>query len=252
MVRRERAGTTPYIRGGVGSRSRMDRAIVLLSGGVDSAVALWWAKDQGSDVQPLTFEYYGRPKRERSAIAALLKRASVRPVRTVDLPFLREVDDLRPSGFENAALNESPEGYIPARNLIFYSLAAYYAELDGTRYLVGGHNGTDPESFPDASPKFFDHLNRVFGMSLWSFKHSPLEVVLPLSGKSKEDVLRMGQRLGVPFELTWSCYWDQGTHCGVCVSCKERREAFQAIGVQDPVPYEAGSRNRRGPSASKA
>jgi len=230
----------------------MDRAIVLLSGGVDSAVTLWWARSQGWDIQPLTFDYFGRPKREHGAITALVKRAGVRPIRTVDVPFLKEVDDLRPSGFDNAALNESPEGYIPARNLIFYSLAAYFGELDGTRYLVGGHNGTDPESFPDASPKFFDHLNHVFGMSLWSYKQSPIEVLVPLGGKSKEEVLRMGRRLGVPFEFTWSCYWDQDVHCGTCVSCTERREAFAAIGIEDPVPYETGSGNRRRTSASKA
>ncbi len=229
----------------------MERAIVLLSGGVDSAVALWWAKARGWEVRPLTFDYYGRPKRERTAIQALVERAGVRPVRSVELPFLREVDDLRPSGFENRALNESPEGYIPARNLVFYSLAAYYAELDGVRYLVGGHNGTDPESFPDASPKFFDHLNRVFGMSLWSYADAPVEVVIPLSGKSKEEVLRLGQHLGVPFELTWSCYWDQDVHCGTCASCRERREAFEAIGVKDPVAYETRSTHRRASSISK-
>ncbi len=230
----------------------MDRAIVLLSGGIDSAVALWWAKSQGWDVRPLTFDYFGRPKREHAAIRALVGRATVGPVRSVRLPFLKEVDDLRPSGFENAALNESPEGYIPARNLIFYSLAAYYAELDGTRYLVGGHNGTDPESFPDASPRFFEHLNGLLGMSLWSYKRSPAEVVLPLAGKPKEDVLRLGRRLGVPFELTWSCYWDQDTHCGTCVSCTERRGAFAAVGLEDPVPYETGSGDRRRRTASKA
>ncbi len=230
----------------------MERAIVLLSGGIDSAVTLWWAKAQGWAVQPLTFDYYGRPKREHAAIAALTKRAGLAPARTVGLPFLEEVDDLRPSGFQNAALNESPEGYIPARNLIFYSLAAYFAELDGARYLIGGHNGTDPESFPDASPKFFDHLNQVFGMSLWSYRTAPVEILVPLSGESKVEVLRLGQRLGVPFELTWSCYWDQDVHCGTCVSCTERREAFDAIGMKDPIPYEAGSGNRRAPSASKA
>lgn len=230
----------------------MDRAIVLLSGGIDSAVTMWWARDQGWDVRPLTFDYFGRPKREHEAIAALVKHAGVRPVRTVGLPFLQEVDDLRPSGFENTALHDSPEGYIPARNLIFYSLAAYFAELDGIRYLVGGHNGTDPESFPDASPRFFESLNRVFGMSLWSYKQTPVEIVVPLRGKSKEEVLRMGQGLGVPFGLTWSCYWDQDVHCGTCVSCRERREAFEAIGLKDPVPYEAGPGNRRASSVSKA
>lgn len=215
----------------------MDRAIVLLSGGVDSAVTLWWAKGQGYDVHPLTFDYFGRPKREHVAIDALVKAARVRAVRTVPLPFLKEVDDLRAAGLANPVLEASPEGYIPARNLIFYSLAAYFAELDGTKYLVGGHNGIDPEAFPDASPRFFDSLNDVFRLSLWSFEQSPVRVLVPLSGKSKEDVLRLGRDLGVPFELTWSCYWDRDTPCGTCVSCQERREAFAAIGVPDPAPY---------------
>ena len=222
----------------MGSGFRMDRAMVLLSGGVDSAVALWWAKAQGWEVRPLTFDYFGRPKRERRAIEALAKAAGVQPIRTVNLPFLTEVDDLREAGLANPVLRDSPEGYIPARNLIFYSLAAYYAELDGTRYLVGGHNGSDPESFPDASPKFFTSLNELFRLSLWSYDRSPVEVLIPLSGTSKEGVLRLGRELGVPFELTWSCYWDRDLHCGTCVSCRERREAFAAIGLPDPVPYE--------------
>lgn len=216
----------------------MDRAIVLLSGGVDSAVTLWWARKQGWEVHPLTFDYFGRPRREHVAIEALAKEAGVGPIRYVELPFLKEIDDLRASDLSNLALNDSPEGYIPARNLVFYSLAAYYAELDGTRYLVGGHNGVDPESFPDASPKFFNFLNSVLRLSLWSYAESPLQVVIPLSGKTKEDVLRLGRDYGVPFELTWSCYWDREVPCGTCVSCSERREAFAAIGMKDPVPYE--------------
>lgn len=217
----------------------MDRAIVLLSGGVDSAVTLWWARTRGWEVHPLTFDYHGRPRSEHTAIEALATAAKVQPIRYVELPFLKEVDDLRPAGLENPVLEGSPEGYIPARNLIFYGLAAYYAELDGSRYLVGGHNGIDPDSFPDASPKFFASLNNVFRMSLWSYERSPVEVVVPLSGKSKEDVLRIGRDLGVPFELTWSCYWDRDVHCGTCVSCRERREAFAAAGMRDPVAYES-------------
>jgi 7-cyano-7-deazaguanine synthase len=216
----------------------MEEAIVLLSGGIDSAVALWWAKRQGWDVQPLAFDYFGRPGHERTAIEGLAKAARARPIRSVDLSFLKEVDDLRPSGFANPRLKDSPEGYIPARNLIFYGLAAYFAELDGARYLIGGHNGADPESFPDANPKFFDFLNDVFRLSLWSYASSPVQVLAPLGGKSKEEVLRMGLKLRVPFELTWSCYWDREIHCGTCVSCEERKEAFAAIGTKDPVAYE--------------
>lgn len=216
----------------------MDEAIVLLSGGTDSAVTLWWAKAQGYDVRPLTFDYFGRPQREHTAMEALVRKAGVKEARTVPLPFLKEVDDLRPDGFSNRALKRSPEGYIPGRNLVFYSLAAYYAELDGARYLIGGHNGIDPESFPDASPKFFAFLNDMFRLSLWSYETSPVKVLVPLSGKSKEDVIRMGLDLHVPFELTWSCYWDRDVHCGTCVSCQERRAAFTTVGHEDPVAYE--------------
>jgi len=217
----------------------MDRAIVLLSGGVDSAVTLWWAKRQSWDIRPLTFDYFGRPKREGEAVAALTSDAGVGSVRRVELPFLKEVDDLRKEGFENRLLLNSPEGYIPGRNLIFYGLAGYYAEIDGARYIVGGHNGIDPESFPDSSPKFFNFLNSVFHLSLWSYDRSPVQILVPLSGKSKEEVVRMGLELKVPFEVTWSCYWDRAVHCGTCVSCRERREAFAATGVEDPVEYEA-------------
>ncbi|HYS99904.1 MAG TPA: 7-cyano-7-deazaguanine synthase [Thermoplasmata archaeon] len=217
----------------------MDRAIVLLSGGLDSAVTLWWAKSRGWDLRPLTFDYFGRPKREHEAIRALTERVAVAPIRHVELPLLKEVDDLRKEGFDNRVLLDSPEGYIPGRNLIFYALAGYYAELDGVRYIVGGHNGIDPESFPDSSPKFFNFLNSVFHLSLWSYEKAPVQILVPLSGKSKEEVVRMGLAMGVPFEVTWSCYWDRAVHCGTCASCQERREAFAKVGVEDPVAYEA-------------
>ncbi len=217
----------------------MDRAIVLLSGGIDSAVTLWWTKAKGWDVRPLTFDYFGRPKREHDAIRRLTSGAGVGSVRRIDLPFLKEVDDLRKEGFANPILLDSPEGYVPGRNLIFYSLAGYFAELDAVRYIVGGHNGIDPESFPDASPKFFNFLNRMFHLSLWSYEKSPVQILVPLNGKSKEEVVRMGLAMNVPFDVTWSCYWDRDVHCGTCVSCRERREAFAKVGVEDPVEYQA-------------
>src|SRR5947208_2400810 len=165
-------------------------------------------------------------------------QAETAPIRHVDLPFLKEVDDLRKEGFENRILLDSPEGYIPGRNLIFYGLAGYYAELDAARYLVGGHNGVDPESFPDSSPKFFNFLNSMFHLSLWSYDKAPVQILVPLSGKSKEEVVRMGLEMNVPFDVTWSCYWDRAVHCGTCISCRERRDAFANVGIEDPVEYE--------------
>ena len=218
--------------------ARLARAIVLLSGGVDSAVALWWAKGRGWDVEPLTFSYFGRPRNEDVAIDALVVRAGVRPPRHVDLPFLKEVDDLRKEGFGNRVLVDSPEGYIPARNLIFYSLAAYFAEIEGIRYLVGGHNGIDPKTFPDSSPDFFGHVNSLYRLGLWSYGKAPVAIKLPLAGKPKEEVVGMGRDLGVPFDRTWSCYFEGAKHCGRCPSCLERKAAFRGIGLEDPVAFE--------------
>src|SRR2546427_11307756 len=105
----------------------MERAIVLLSGGVDSAVALWWAKKQGWDIRPLTFDYFGRPKRENEAVRALTSQAETAPIRHVDLPFLKEVDDLRRRGSENASLPDPRKGTSRAGNLSFSALAGYSA-----------------------------------------------------------------------------------------------------------------------------
>src|SRR2546427_2349583 len=215
-----------------------EKAIVLLSGGIDSAVFLWCASAKGWGVRPLTFHYFRRPPQEVVATCALLEASNTAGLREIDLPFLREVDDLKAAGIENKDLLASPEGYIPARNMVFYSLAAYEAEPLGARWVIGGHNGSDPEAFPDASPKFFNFFNSMYRLGLWSYPKTPVQILLPLSGKSKVDVVRLGLDLGVPLELTWSCYWDREKHCGICASCRERREAFAALGLDDPLEYE--------------
>ena len=215
-----------------------EKAVVLLSGGIDSTVSLYWAKKQGWDVRPLTFHYFRRPPQEVVATRRVLKASGIENLREIDLPFLKEVDDMRATGLENAVLSQSPEGYIPARNMVFYALAAYEAEPAGARWVIGGHNGSDPEAFPDASPKFFNFLNATYRLGLWSYPRAPVQILLPLSGKSKVDVVKLGLELKVPLELTWSCYWDREKHCGTCASCRERREAFAALGLDDPLEYE--------------
>ena len=213
------------------------RALVLLSGGIDSAVSLWWTRKQGWDPLALTVNYHDRPSAEIRAIRELLSAAKVPELITVPMPFLKEVDDLKKEGLQNQLLAKAPDPYIPARNLIFYSVAGYYAETLGTPLIVGGHNGIDPETFPDSSPDFFVHVKSLYRLGLWSYPKSRVSIKLPLAGKPKEEVVAMGLKMGVPFENTWSCYWDGPNHCGRCASCLERRSAFRNLGVPDPVPY---------------
>jgi 7-cyano-7-deazaguanine synthase len=211
------------------------RAVVLLSGGLDSAVALFWAQARGWEVFPIEFDYHQRPEREKKACSALRRYARIRESIIVPVPFLREISDLPDGALKNSVLSRAPEGYIPLRNLVFYSLAAYHAEILGARYLVGGHNRTDCESFPDAGEPFWQSLNRIFELAMWSYPDLKIEVILPLINLDKVGVIRLGRALGVPFDLTWSCYFDADQPCGACESCRERVSAFAAAAhLTDP------------------
>ncbi len=214
----------------------MDKAIVLLSGGIDSAVSLFWSVRRGWDVYPLTFHYFMRPKREVEAVAGLAALSGCQEqVIEVHLPFLMEVEDLLSQGLDNPRLEGAPLTYVPARNLIFYSIAAHYAEVRDARWVVGGHNGLDSETFPDASPGFFRALNGLYDLGLLSAGDSPVEIINPLQGLSKAEVIRLGREHGVPFARTWSCSLDGETPCGTCSSCLERSTAFERAGWGDTL-----------------
>jgi 7-cyano-7-deazaguanine synthase len=209
-------------------------AIVLLSGGIDSAVALFWARHQGYRLFALEFEYHLRPKRERECAAALA--APTGAVRIpVPVPFLYEAEDLAEAGMKADHLRESPRGYIPARNLVFYAIAGYHAEALGAGVIVGGHNKDDAARFPDAGRPFFETLTQLFSRAMWSPAGRALRIVLPLAEKDKTATVKLGLELGVPFGHTWSCYEDAPHPCGRCPHCEERARAFAACGVTDPL-----------------
>jgi 7-cyano-7-deazaguanine synthase len=210
------------------------RAIVLLSGGLDSAVALYWARSRNWELFPIEFEYHLRPDRERRACSDLRQHAGIRDKIIVPVPFLREVSDLAPRELGNAFLARAPQGYIPMRNLIFYSISAYHAEILGARYIVGGHNRSDRDSFPDAGESFWRQFGTLLRIGMLSHAELRTEIVLPLIDLSKAEVLRLGTRLGVPFELTWSCYYNAEKPCGACESCIERNQAMAAVSFPSP------------------
>jgi len=204
----------------------MNCALVLLSGGIDSAAALAWAHQNFSQVKTISFQYYLRPFRERLAVFRLLQHF---PSSLLEMPlsFLKEAAD-----FDPKLADQVPQGYISNRNMIFYSIAAHFAEMHGCDALVGGHTAEDQDAFPDAGASFFKHLEDLINEALQMKK---IRIQLPLSQYSKLQVLEKAREWKVPFDCTWSCYWDQSLPCGQCVSCIERAAAFRQLGIEDPL-----------------
>lgn len=208
------------------------KAIVMLSGGLDSAVALYWAKRKGWKIQGLSFTYFKRSHREMVAAERTSKRASCE-FRIFQIPFLKEIEDLKIKS-RNNYLKKAPGAYIPSRNSIFYGIASSIAEVSNSRYIVAGHNADDAKSFPDSSERFFEAFNEVSAIGTYSHGRTG-KVIMPLGKLSKTGVIKLGEDLGVPFELTWSCYFSRTRPCGKCNSCLLRATGFREAGLKDPL-----------------
>ncbi|MFX1480545.1 MAG: 7-cyano-7-deazaguanine synthase [Promethearchaeota archaeon] len=210
------------------------KAIVLLSGGIDSATALYWAKQEGYNLIAISFNYNLRPESEKKAALKLTSNLGINIIE-VPIEYLKEAIDLRVEGLPVPSAFNSPEGFIPVRNLVFYSLAAYYAEVYGCSYIIGGHIAVDSEKFPDASITFFKKLEKIINKSKHPKDHSINKIILPLINLTKVDVIKLANELGVPFEWTWSCYSDGEVPCGQCFNCIKRKEAFKELGFSDTL-----------------
>jgi len=202
---------------------------VLLSGGIDSATALYLTRATRG-VRAITFEHHGIARREVEAAKAVGVRAGVLEHRFVRLPDLREAGDI--PGFERG---RHPATYIPVRNSIFYSFAASYAEESGASFIVGGHNKDDENAFEDVSSEFLSSLEEALRIGYPALQKNRLRIVRPLRQKTKAEVVRLAASLGVPLELTWSCHREGMVHCWKCDGCLSRREAFRKAGIPDPV-----------------
>lgn len=187
----------------------MIRAVALVSGGIDSAAALWWARERYR-VTALTFDGDLRPRGEVRACAAIVKRAGV-PLLRVTAPYLKA----------------RASGYVPARNLVIHSIALSIAESLGALAVVAGHNRSDAAIFEDARPEFFRRLERLNG---------GVKILLPFARRTDAQVIALAARWGVPLELTWSCYRDGSRPCGRCSACRGRIESFRQINYKDPAP----------------
>ncbi len=202
---------------------------MLLSGGIDSATALYLTR-KTMPVRALTFEYSGIAWRELESSKAIAERAKVLEHRLVRLPDLKEAGDT--PGFDFGGL---PATYIPARNAIFYACAASFAEVSGAQVIVGGHNRDDSSVFSDTGNGFFDSLQKALREGSPALRGRRLRIVRPLKRLKKVEVIRLAASLKVPLGYTWSCYRDGEEHCWNCSGCQSRVLSFREAGVRDPL-----------------
>ena len=219
----------------------MKKAVLLLSGGLDSATLLYWALKRRYQVFPLSFSYGQRHKKELQCARKLSR------INSLDLKVIRIEFPWKGSSLLNNALplpemdrrdadSPIPSTYVPARNLIFLSFALSYAEaIDASTILIGA-NCIDFSGYPDCRPQFYRLANRLFVIGTKAgVEGKPVKIVAPLLYLKKSEIVLLGKRLGVPYQFTWSCYAGGRKPCGKCDSCQIRKKGFDEAGFLDPL-----------------
>jgi 7-cyano-7-deazaguanine synthase len=222
------------------------KAIVLLSGGLDSATTLYYAREKGYKCLCLMFDYGQRHKKELRQAAAIAKRAeSASVILKIKMPWqgssLLDKSAVLPAHREILP-DDIPSTYVPSRNIIFLSFAASYAEAAGAKAIFIGANAVDYSGYPDCRPEFYGVYQKALDCGTKAgVRRAGIKIYTPLIRKTKAQIIRMGMTLGVPYELTWSCYQGKRTPCGKCDSCLLRAKGFQEAGVDDPGMQEQGA-----------
>lgn len=223
--------------------SRNVPSIVLVSGGLDSCVALAWAhKHLGPDILPISFAYGQRHAREVAAAERICEHYHLRTPRYINLAQAFTMiggssltSGLRGDNPSTEAVQRTPSDlpptFVPGRNIIMLSVAAAIGYVEGRFDLVGGWNAVDYSGYPDCRPSFLTAMEKAInaGMDAQFLVHAPLV------HSTKAAIVVDGMTLEAPLHLTWSCYTGGTVPCGICDSCKIRVEGFKAAGYPDPA-----------------
>ena len=219
------------------------KAVILLSGGLDSSTVLYLAKSEGYDCYALSFDYQQRHRRELEAARTISTAVGVAAHQVVSFDLRlwggSALTDDRvdlPQDRNLAAMSESiPVTYVPARNTIFLSFALAYAEAIGASRVYIGVNALDYSGYPDCRPDYIDAMRSVYTLGTKQGREGDsIEIITPLIDLKKTEIIQLGDRLGVPWAQTWSCYSGDLVPCGVCDSCRLRLAAFEELGLVDP------------------
>ena len=226
----------------------MKKAVILLSGGLDSATVLAMAKAQGFACYAVSFDYGQRHSAELNAAENVAARAGVDEHRIVSID-LRQfggsalTDEAIDVPEANTSLESIPITYVPARNTVFLSLALAWSEVLEARNIFVGVNAVDYSGYPDCRPAFIKAYEHMANLATRAgIEQQRFTVHAPLIDMTKAEIVQQGTALGVDYSLTVSCYQADGTGaaCGVCDSCYLRREGFANAGVPDPTRYSEG------------
>jgi 7-cyano-7-deazaguanine synthase len=221
------------------------KAVVILSGGLDSATCMGMAVRDGLQPVPLTFDYGQRHRIEIEKARAIADYYKVIDHKVVTLGFLKEfggsalTDETMevPTG---GVTDEIPITYVPGRNLMFLSIAASFAEVIGAEAIYIGVNALDYSGYPDCRPEFIAKVEEVIRLATKAgVEGTRFEIRAPLINLTKAEIIAEGMQLGVPYHLSTSCYNGLEEACGVCDSCRLRLKGFEEAGYDDPIPYAA-------------
>lgn len=223
------------------------KAVVLLSGGLDSSTVLYQAKADGCECYAISFDYQQRHRRELQSAEAIARYANVKEHQVISFDLRQwggsaltdeDIDLPEHRSLEEMSQN-IPITYVPARNTIFLSFGLSYAEAKGAERVYLGVNALDYSGYPDCRPDYIQAMQEVFRLGTKQGREGqPIRIVTPLINLKKTAIVELGNQLGVPWEQTWSCYAGGDVACGVCDSCRLRLAAFAELGLKDPLPYE--------------
>lgn len=223
----------------------LSNAVVLLSGGLDSATILAVARSEGYDCHCLSFDYGQRNRHELAAAKRVAQHGQARTHRVIAVS-LRDIggsaltDDAIPVPKDGAA-KSIPDTYVPARNTIFLSYGLALAEVVDADAIYIGVNSVDYSGYPDCRPEFIAAFQNLASLATkQGVSGTPVQIRAPLQTLAKSDIIKLGTSLGVDYSLTLTCYdpvGDEGLACGLCDSCRLRRQGFVESGVDDPTRY---------------
>jgi 7-cyano-7-deazaguanine synthase len=209
---------------------------------MDSSTLAYLAKSEGYEIYALHFTYGQRTEdKERECAKRIARHLNASEFLDVNLAYLVQVgassltDRSMPVKSHAEAGEGIPQTYVPFRNANLLSVATSFAEARGADAIYIGVQASDYSGYPDCRPEFIDAFQQVITIGTRPDTHISLKT--PFVRLNKSEILKIGMDLGVPYEDTWSCYQDGEEACGVCGSCHFRKEAFEAVGLEDPIPY---------------